>query len=91
MWDESHYREDHLWNANLTYRPFLIRYQPNFEYQWNEVPLHCGRIPKNVTYLPTYKSDLRIKHSGWMKKEDRIKKYFFYAEHDPDGKWGIPA
>ncbi|MCK9520004.1 MAG: glycosyltransferase family 2 protein [Dehalococcoidia bacterium] len=91
MWDESHYREDHLWNAHLTYRPFLIRYQPNFEYQWNETPLHCGRMPVNVTYLPTYRSDLKIKHLGWMTKEDRIKKYFFYAERDPKGEWGIPA
>lgn len=91
MWDENHYREDNLWNAHLTYRPFLIRYQPHFEYQWNETPLHCGRMPQNVTYLPTYRSDLRIQHLGWMTKEDRIKKYFFYAEHDPKGEWGIPA
>ena len=36
MWNETHYREDQYWNAHNSYRPFLIRYQPKFNYRWKE-------------------------------------------------------
>lgn len=91
MWDEKHYREDKYWSAHLIYRPFLVRYQPNFEYKWRDTPVHCGRFPENITLLPTYASDIRVKHLGYMKKEDRIKKYLWYMEKDPEGKYGIMA
>ncbi|MEW6447568.1 MAG: glycosyltransferase [Bacillota bacterium] len=88
FWDMEHYREDEFWNAHLRYAPFLVRYQPEFPYQWHETPLHCGRFPKNITLLPTAVSDLRVKHFGWATEKDRVEKYNRYLQADPDGKYG---
>ena len=88
FWDDGHYRDDKLWCAHLTYRPFLIRYQKNFNYKFTETPQHCGRLPENVLELPYLKSNLRLKHYGWAKEEDRITKYNRYMKLDPSGKYG---
>ncbi|MGL5381190.1 glycosyltransferase family 2 protein [Clostridium sp.] len=88
FWNDTHYREDKLWYAHMTYRPFMIRYQKSFPYYFKETPQHCGRMPHNLEHLPSKKSDLRIKHYGWAKEEDRVNKYKRYIELDPDGKYG---
>lgn len=88
MWDETHYREDKFWNAHSIYRPFLIRYQPHFNYVWNEMPQHCGRFPLNVLLLPKTTSEFRIKHFGWATKTDRAAKYERYKLLDPDALYG---
>lgn len=89
FWDEKHYREDMYWNAHTKCWPFLLRYQPQFNYIWKETPLHCGRFPSNILEQPYAISDIRIKHMGWSKEEDRIKKYQRYMELDREGKYGI--
>lgn len=89
MWSEDYYRNDNLWYAHKTYRPFMIRYQKNFNYIWNETAQHCGRMPANVLNLPYNKCLLRLKHYGWAKEDDRISKYNRYMELDSDGKYGI--
>jgi glycosyltransferase involved in cell wall biosynthesis len=91
MWDEEHYREDQYWKAHHYYRPFMVRYLPDFPYQWKETPQHCGRFPRNVTELKGMKSSLRVKHLGWMKPEDRLNKYYRYKKLDPQGIYGIKA
>ncbi|WP_368490418.1 glycosyltransferase family 2 protein [Clostridium sp. BJN0013] len=88
MWDENHYREDFYWRAHRYYRPFLIRYQPNFNYSWEEKPLHCGRIPQNIFSLPGCICYVRLKHFGWSTSELRQSKYIRYLEADPEGKYG---
>lgn len=89
FWDMEHYREDEFWNAHLRYAPFLVRYQPQFPYEWHETPLHCGRFPKNLMLLPTAISDLRVKHFGWVTENDRVEKYNRYMQADPEGKYGV--
>ncbi len=89
MWDEHFYREDPYWCAHQSYRPFMVRYVPGFPYQWRETPLHCGRFPINLGELNGRTSDLRIKHLGWMKPEDRLQKYYRYKQLDPESKFGI--
>lgn len=89
MWDEQFYREDTYWSAHKWYRPFMVRYIPGFAYTWKETPLHCGRFPVNIDAFKGEKSELRIKHLGWMKPEDRLKKYYRYKELDPDSKYGV--
>lgn len=88
FWNEDHYREDENWCAHKTYRPFLVRYRPNFEYTWKKTPQHCGRFPSNIFQLPNSLSDLRLKHFGWMRQEDRNRKYNRYMEFDPNGEYG---
>ncbi len=91
FWDSEHYREDTYWQAHKVYRPFLLRYQPDFPYRWKETPLHCGRLPVNVLELPSRNSPLRIKHLGWSSPRDRAEKYRRYKTLDPHGQYGILA
>lgn len=88
FWDEEHYREDLYWQAHKRYWPLLIRYRPDFPYEWRETPQHCGRIPWNIIFLPGALSDLRIKHYGWANPRDRELKYKRYMLLDPDGRYG---
>jgi hypothetical protein len=89
MWSETHYREDDYWNSHSIYRPFLLRYQPRFNYIWKETPQHCGRFPANILSLPMATSEIRLKHLGWATKEDREEKYKRYKNLDPDAIYGI--
>lgn len=87
MWNDTHYRFDRYWQANLHYWCMCIRYDDR-NYIWHDKKLHCGRFPANASQrmLPTL---IPIKHMGWSKKEDRIKKYNRYMYIDPNGKNGI--
>jgi hypothetical protein len=89
FWDENHYREDTNWQAHNFYRPFLVRYFPEFTYKWQETAQHCGRFPCNIGELPGIVSSVRLKHFGWANQTDRQTKYNRYMELDPDGKYGI--
>jgi glycosyltransferase involved in cell wall biosynthesis len=89
FWNETHYREDLYWKSHLTYRPFLFRYNKDMHYKWRETALHCGRFPENLFSVSNETSDLRLKHLGWMKSEDRIRKFHRYLELDPDGRYGL--
>ncbi|MEW6726099.1 MAG: glycosyltransferase [Bacillota bacterium] len=89
MWDEQRYREDAYWTAHRYHRPFMVRYVPGFNYEWQETPQHCGRFPRNITQLKGAASDLRVKHLGWMKPADRLAKYYRYKQLDPQGRYGI--
>ncbi|SNS05657.1 Glycosyltransferase, GT2 family [Anaerovirgula multivorans] len=89
MWSETHYREDEYWNAHSIYRPFLMRYQPDFNYIWHETPQHCGRFPINTFSFPRATSEFRVKHFGWATQEDRVEKYKRYGLLDPDAIYGI--
>ncbi|REB05494.1 glycosyltransferase [Sporosarcina sp. BI001-red] len=91
FWDDAHYREDPLWQAHTVYRPFLIRYRKDFEYTWKETPQHCGRFPANIFELKHELSNLRLKHLGWAKEEDRLDKFNRYQQLDPDGIYGDKA
>jgi len=91
MWNATHYREDKYWNAHSMYRPFLMRYQPKFNYLWNETPQHCGRFPINTFSFPIATSEFRVKHLGWATEEDRAMKYNRYALLDPDAIYGIKS
>lgn len=89
MWTEDAYREDTYWRAHTIYRPFMIRYVPEINYVWKETPQHCGRLPLNLYELPGTLSELRLKHLGWMKEEDRLYKYNRYQQLDPKAVYGI--
>ena len=91
LWDEDHYREDAHWHAHRSHRPFLVRFVPGFPYRWHATPLHCGRMPANVQWLPGSCSILRIRHYGWATLRDRQVKYERYMAADPEGRYGSIA
>lgn len=88
FWNKDHYREDLYWKAHFNYRPFLVRYKKDFEFQWKETAQHCGRLPENIFTLPHSLSDLRLKHLGWSRPEYRLDKYLRYTTLDPNGEFG---
>lgn len=89
MWNETEYRDDKWWSAHNSYMTFLIRYQPKFKYKFKKTNQHCGRLPKNLKYLENADIDLKIKHFGWAREEDRKAKYERYKKLDKDGKYGV--
>jgi len=89
MWNETHYREDEYWQAHNYYRPFLIRYQPNFDYYWHESALHCGRLPQNIFNLKGCVCYIKLKHLGWSTQKLREDKYIRYLSLDPKVEYGI--
>ncbi|WP_315636127.1 glycosyltransferase family 2 protein [Rossellomorea yichunensis] len=88
MWSETEYREDRYWCAHHFYRPFLIRYRPDVDYQWRETAQHCGRFPLTISTFRYYCHPARVRHYGWAKSEDRKRKYERYMKLDPDGIYG---
>lgn len=89
MWDLEHYRDDEYWKAHLKYLPFLVRYQPNFEYIWSDTTVDCDWFPGNLGVLPAYRSDLRLKHLGWANRDDRQRGYDSYKAFVSMGKQAI--
>lgn len=88
MWNNTHYRDDEHWNAHLSYRPFMIRYQPDFPYKYNDMPQHCGRFPMNIFSHPSASLEYRIKHLGWSTEEDRQSKKERHSILDPNAIYG---
>ncbi|MBD2847633.1 glycosyltransferase family 2 protein [Paenibacillus sp. IB182496] len=91
MWSETHYREDACWQAHRSYRPFLLRHRPAFDYRWKETAQHCGRFPDNIFELPHALSELRLKHYGWARAADREAKAARYQALDPQALFGWQA
>lgn len=89
MWNKTQYREDQYWNAHSIYRPFMIRYQPDFPYKWDDIPQHCGRFPMNILLQPIKNLQFRIKHFGWATHADRLNKKERYAVLDANSIYGI--
>ncbi|MHA6484661.1 glycosyltransferase [Paenibacillus sp. strain BS8-2] len=89
FWSPDHYRDDTYWRAHHSYRTFLIRYKEDMVVKWKETPQHCGRFPANTTELSHAKSELRLKHFGWSREEDRRAKYDRYKELDPQSLYGV--
>ena len=91
MWSETHYRDDNLWCAHNTFRPFLVRPDRNQQFNWNETNQHCGRFPKEIYQLSYSCHPLRIQHLGWSSENDRINKYLRYKQLDPNAEFGNKA
>lgn len=88
FWDQDHYRDDALWRAHRTFRPFLVRNLPSLGDAFATTAQHCGRWPLDVAGLRSACSDVRLKHLGWARADDRQRKYERYRQLDPDGRFG---
>ncbi len=91
FWDERRFRDDPLWSAHRTFRPFLVRALPGIGDEFRQSAQHCGRWPLDVGRLRTATSDLRLKHLGWARPEDRQAKYERYQRLDPQARHGSKA
>jgi hypothetical protein len=89
FWDENHYRDDGYWCAHNTYRAFLVRYRPGSSYSFRQKDQHCGHFPMEISHSPHQeRSELRLKHYGWAKAEERQRKFLRYQQLDPGAKFG---
>lgn len=87
MWeDDYHYRVDGLWNP-VDYRIYLLRYQPNFDYKWSDMGLHCYRHPYNAYEMPGCFCYVRLRHYGHFTKEIRSAKFKRYKLLDPNSEF----
>lgn len=87
MWeDEEHYRDDGLWKP-IAFTPYLLRYQPNYEYKWEEKAIHCNRYPLNIRNMPGCYCYVKLKHYGHFTKEIRKAKYERYKLLDPNAEF----
>ncbi|MBE3575142.1 MAG: glycosyltransferase family 2 protein [Firmicutes bacterium] len=84
LWDDlDHYRVDGLWNPWPRFLPLLARVDPSASYSWPAVPIHCPRLPEELrSGRSVYHSDIRIRHLGWVRLEDRLRRYLFYRRKD---------
>lgn len=77
MWSPTQYRIDGMWSPLITR---MFRYQ--------DLPfgmtgtIHCGCVPAFVwqTQKELVKADVKLKHLGWVRDEDKDRKYQFYIE-----------
>ena len=88
FWSETHYRDDALWYAHRTYRPFMMRNKESMAYSFKDAAQHCGRFPLEITQLSYELSDIRLKHLGWSREIDRKNKFERYLQLDPNGEFG---
>lgn len=86
MWNDTHYRDDKLWDAHKRQWTFAVKAQ-NINYKWKNTKLHCGRFPLNAVSRGLLTKG-RIKHLGWSTEEIRKKKYDRYIKLDKDGQLG---
>jgi glycosyltransferase involved in cell wall biosynthesis len=81
--DRQHYRVDGGWDPWVKKVRMLWKYNPNQIYTWPKQRLHCGRIPLEARASnQVYQSDIRVKHYGWIRKQDIDRKYLQYKELD---------
>lgn len=84
MWDdEQHYRDDDKWPAGAVYAPRMFKNVGSC-YEWSESRRHCGSIPESMVRCSIgINCSVRVKHLGWVKKDDRDKKYLERLQDDP--------
>jgi glycosyltransferase involved in cell wall biosynthesis len=88
MWDdEQHYRDDDNWPAGTSYAPRMFRVKGKY-FRWPEKRRHCGSVPANVIHgTHGINSSVRVKHLGWMKPDDRNRKYLERLQDDPNNEF----
>lgn len=89
LWnDEKTMRVDGVYSrmADLG-RPSMFRLM-NERFRFQRTPFgngqnfHCSSVPQEMLHFAR-RSDVRLKHWGYLHAEDRIRKYHWYNEHDP--------
>lgn len=83
MWTNTQYRTDKAWRPNLSHR--LYRYFEGGEFK--DRKLACGAEPTYVEELirrgrVRWDTGLVMQHLGYMRDEDKIKKYERYMQLD---------
>ncbi|MHC1745270.1 MAG: glycosyltransferase [Syntrophobacteraceae bacterium] len=86
MWDDRrHYRTDGIYNRIFHHRLFGLKGQDVESLAFSPTRhggnFHCESVPSNLKGR-SREIDVKIKHLGYMLREDRIRKHEWYTEHD---------
>ncbi|MFA5385618.1 MAG: glycosyltransferase [Eubacteriales bacterium] len=84
MWNKESYRDDDIWPAGAIYAPRMFRVEKGIEYKIRERNRHCGSIPVLPEGAYGTHSNIRVKHFGWARPEDRERKYYERVAEDPN-------
>jgi glycosyltransferase involved in cell wall biosynthesis len=84
LWDkEDQVRTDGVYREFLRqsiFRPGTAKYTsgpaPNF---------HCGNVPLSIRF-PYYRSKAKLLHYGYLNQSDRLRKYEWYNQADPNNE-----
>lgn len=83
LWnDENTVRMDGVYgdfHRESVFRPTGARFEAN----GNGGNFHCGNVPWAIRQKRTV-TDIPLYHFGYLHREDRLRKYAFYNEKDPD-------
>ncbi len=79
---ETHVRVDGPWNPWNRFSPIAVRVVAGMPAAWPSRRIHCGRFPQAYLDRSTFYSHLRVRHYGWARQDDHLRKYLFYRERD---------
>ncbi len=87
MWNDlRHYRIDGIYNRIYHHRLFKLKGQNSEKLTFTPTShgsnFHCESVPRNLTGK-SIEVDVKIKHLGYMYRQDRINKYRWYTKNDP--------
>ena len=83
LWkSETHVRVDGAWNPWNRFTTMIARPQLGFADDWLQRSAHSGRFPLAYRDVPVYYSHLRVRHRGWSRAGDHLRKYLYYRERD---------
>ena len=87
MWNsENKYRSDKYFGVGTGVR--MCRSDLLKDYKWNKNKRHCGSLPFSILgNTPTYIATTKVKHLGYLKEEDRIRKYKEKTEDDKNNEF----
>jgi len=82
----QHFRIDGIYNRLTHHRLFKLEGQDRtnllFQSTMHGGNFHCDSVPSNVQGR-SMEIDVKIKHLGYMHREDRMRKYEWYKNNDP--------
>jgi glycosyltransferase involved in cell wall biosynthesis len=65
-------------------RQSIFRPKPGVKFTGGPPPsFHCGNVPESIRF-PYHRSKAQLLHYGYLNREDRLRKYRWYNEVDPN-------
>jgi glycosyltransferase involved in cell wall biosynthesis len=93
MWTETEYRVDGYWNPKFEMKRRIFKlkkdvYKPQ---NFTEATVECGEVPGYVFRSSGIVTDCKLLHLGYIKEEDRLRKYNWHKQIDPEGKFHLSS
>ena len=89
MWSETEYRIDGYWNPKfeLKRRIFKLKKGDYYPLNFDKKTIECGEVPSYVFHTSGLNTECKLLHLGYITESERIRKYDFHKQVDPDGNF----